>query len=311
MRKLVFVLLITLFALIGTVSAQENTSYTVQRGDNLTAIANQFDVEVEALLIANNIVDPNSIRAGQVLVIPTGAVSVPRSHVVQAGENLVDISLRYNTTVDALVTTNNLSTPSNLPVGLVLTLPTTGGPATYARTYLVDIGDTLRNIGERFGVTWQQLAAFNNIPNPNYVQAGTVLNIPPVGYVVPTTPVVHPTPPVVQPTVHYVVQYGDTLSEIAVHFHVSLHDLLAANNLYRGAVIFPGQVLVIPSATHPTHPVVVHPRTAVNGYYTVRPGDTMFAIAASFGVNVYDLAEENGILNLNSIYSGQVLWLPY
>jgi LysM repeat protein len=42
----------------------------------------------------------------------------------------------------------------------------------------------------------------------------------------------------------------------------------------------------------------------------VRYGDTMFRISALYGGNVYDLAEANGILNLNRIYAGQILRIP-
>lgn len=45
-------------------------SYTVQSGDTLARIAQQFDVTVEALAEANNITDPSRLEIGQQLVIP-------------------------------------------------------------------------------------------------------------------------------------------------------------------------------------------------------------------------------------------------
>ncbi|MEM9955331.1 MAG: LysM peptidoglycan-binding domain-containing protein [Chloroflexota bacterium] len=253
MRKLVLLLIIALLTAVGAVSAQENETYTVQAGDTLTSIANAFDVDADAILLANNLIDPNSLRVGQVLTIPTVALTVPRTHTVGAGETLNDIAIRYNTTVEALIDTNTIAQPSNLTIGQVLTLPAQGGPATFPRNYRLDIGDTLRSVGEQFGVTWQQIAAFNNIVNPNYVQAGTVIIIPPADFVVPTQPAIG------------------------------------------------GPVVVVPSTQVATLP------TLVNGVYTVRAGDTMFSIASAFGVNVYDIAERNGILNLNSIFVGQGL----
>lgn len=255
MRKLIFLLMIVLVSAVGAVSAQENESYVVQRGDTLTSIATAFDVEADAILLANNIIDPNRLVAGQVLTIPTVALMMPTTHTVGAGETLNDIAIRYNTTIEALVDVNMLSSANNITVGQVLTLPTTSGPASFARSYRIEIGDTLRTIGEQFGVTWQQIASFNNIANPNYVQAGMIITIPPANYVIPT----------------------------ATHV-VAGHVAIAPAP----------QVLV-------THPILVH------GVYTVRAGDTMFAIASAFGVNVYDIAEANGILNLNHIYVGQRL----
>ncbi len=313
MRKITVFLIFVLLAFAGIASAQENTTYTVQRGDTLTSIANAFEVEVDAILLANNIIDPNRLRVGQQLIIPTDAVYVPRRHTVQAGETLNDIAIRYNTTVAALIAANNLVS-STIARGQVLRLPAIGGAANYARTYRVDIGDTLRSIGERFGVTWQQIAAYNNIPNPNVVEAGLLITIPPVGYVIPTPTPVTPVPVVVPHTpvaVRYVVQRGDTLSQIAQRFSVTLDSLRAYNNLAVGEAIFPNDALLIPPTGGVSNPVVVNtPRTAVNGYYIVRAGDTMFAIASSFNLNVYDLAEANGILNLNNIYTGQALRIP-
>lgn len=53
---------------------QEGT-YTIQAGDSPAAVAEKFGIPVERLLEANNITDPNSLQAGQVLVIPTPADS--------------------------------------------------------------------------------------------------------------------------------------------------------------------------------------------------------------------------------------------
>jgi LysM repeat protein len=47
------------------------TSYTVKEGDNLSDIADQLGVSMQALQEANGIKDPDSIFAGQVLTVPT------------------------------------------------------------------------------------------------------------------------------------------------------------------------------------------------------------------------------------------------
>jgi len=46
------------------------TTYEVQPGDTLSSIAARYDVTVEDLVKANDIVDPNLIKVGQKLVIP-------------------------------------------------------------------------------------------------------------------------------------------------------------------------------------------------------------------------------------------------
>jgi len=44
--------------------------------------------------------------------------------------------------------------------------------------------------------------------------------------------------------------------------------------------------------------------------YVVQPGDNLYRIAIRFGVNVWTLAQYNGIYNINSIYAGQRLRIP-
>jgi len=52
-------------------AADEEGTYTVQEGDIPVTIAEKFGISVEALLEANDITDPTSLKIGQVLVIPT------------------------------------------------------------------------------------------------------------------------------------------------------------------------------------------------------------------------------------------------
>src|SRR5690349_21669482 len=49
---------------------------------------------------------------------------------------------------------------------------------------------------------------------------------------------------------------------------------------------------------------------AADNTYTVQHGDNLTSIAARFGTTVTALAKANGIVNVNNIYSGQVLKLP-
>lgn len=311
----------TLFLLLGVAMvfthAQDRT-HTVQTGETLTSIARQYNVSVEAILVRNSIIDPNRIRRGQTLLIPTGALTPPRTHTVQPAESLNDLAIRYNTTVEALRQANNLTT-NTLRVGQVITLPAVGGATNYARTYQIDRGDTLRSVAERFGTTWQVLAYVNNIPNANAIQAGQVITIPPAGTTVPTPAPVVVNPPVVvtpapvvtapQPT-RYVMVAGDTLNALAERFGVTLQALNRANGITNARLLQVGTVLIIPPRTvfGTGGPVVTQP-PVTTATYTVLAGDTMFSIAARAGVNIYTLAQLNGILNLNAIYTGQVLRL--
>ncbi len=54
----------------GNYGSASGRSHTVASGENLTKIARRYGVTTDALMRANNITDPNFIRAGQTLTIP-------------------------------------------------------------------------------------------------------------------------------------------------------------------------------------------------------------------------------------------------
>ncbi|HZD11250.1 MAG TPA: LysM domain-containing protein [Candidatus Binatia bacterium] len=151
LRWVIIPIVVALALVMVVNTALADTSYTVQPGDTLYAIAGRFGTTVEAIVAANNIVNPNIIHVGQVLTIP--------------GEG---------------------GSPGPTP-----TPPPPGGGG--GGTYTVAPGDTLSAIARRFGTTWQEIAALNNISNPNIIHVGQVLQIPGGGGGTPPPP--GPTPP--------------------------------------------------------------------------------------------------------------------
>jgi len=96
----------------------------------------------------------------------------------------------------------------------------------------------------------------------------------------------------------YVVRRGDSLSEIAVRFGVSLSDLRASNSL-RGDTIHIGQTLAIPGAG--TLPAISEHRIA--------RGETLSEIAQRYRVSVSNLRRANN-LSGDKIMVGQLLKIP-
>jgi putative chitinase len=102
--------------------------HTVQRGENLFRIALRYNTTVEAIAASNGIRNPQLIYVGQKLTIPQGGGTTPPSgsgqtHVVQPGENLFRIALRYGTTAQAIAAANNLPNIHLIYVGQVLRIP--------------------------------------------------------------------------------------------------------------------------------------------------------------------------------------------
>ena len=109
------------------VLAQTDTSgaiYIVQQGDTLGDIAARLGVTVQELIEANQLTDPNSISAGQQLVIPglKGVNGILTSKTVQLGETLETISYQYNMPVAMLTDLNRIVSASEIYAGTQLVI---------------------------------------------------------------------------------------------------------------------------------------------------------------------------------------------
>jgi LysM repeat protein len=109
-------------------SVAYNAVHVVRRGETLYSIARSHGVDMRAIVRANGITNPNYIYAGQRLTIPTGRPSgtsspTTRVHVVQSGETLYRIALRYGTSVWAITRTNNIANPNCIYAGQRLVIP--------------------------------------------------------------------------------------------------------------------------------------------------------------------------------------------
>jgi LysM repeat protein len=201
MRKILIlsVVIVLILVLATPAFAAETTVHVVQPGENLYRIALRYGVTVDAIAKANGLTSTGRIYVGQRLVIPTGsspASPLPSSsggvHVVQRGENLYRIALRYGTTVQALAAANGIVNTGRIYVGQRLVIPGSPGappapaPPASGSTYTVRRGDTLSAIALRYGVSAWSIAQLNGIPNPSLIYVGQVLRIPAGGS--PSTP---------------------------------------------------------------------------------------------------------------------------
>ena len=95
--------------------------HIVLPGETLYSLARQYQTTVQAIMWANGLWS-YMIYAGQPLYIPTGAPSGGGVHVVQWGETLCSIARLYNTTVDAIMIANGLTSDFIL-AGMELNIP--------------------------------------------------------------------------------------------------------------------------------------------------------------------------------------------
>lgn len=108
-------------------------TYIVQPGDTFAGIAALYHTTPQALARLNGIINIAAIHPGQVLAVPgpgNNVGGVPphpvvtgTMYVVRAGDNLYRISLRFNVSLTALMSANNIVNPNLIFVGEQLVIP--------------------------------------------------------------------------------------------------------------------------------------------------------------------------------------------
>jgi LysM repeat protein len=157
-------------------------------------------------------------------------------YIVQPGDTLYTIAQKFNTTVEALLAANRLSSSFLIYPGQLLEIPKECENRQLGFYYIVQPGDSLYRIAQRFNVPLSELIRVNQIPPPYTIFPGQRIFVPGVEAPKP--------PPGGQV---YIVQPGDTLFSIAEKFNVPLDSIIRLNNIPRPDLIYPGQRLILPA----------------------------------------------------------------
>lgn len=200
--------------------------YTVKSGDSLYSIARQYGLTVDELIDYNNL-SSTALSINQQILIPkeTNKPSgETNTYIVKGGDTLYSIARQFNTTINELMSLNNL-TSSVLSVGQTLRIPTTESNNNYIE-YVVKSGDSLYVIANKYGTTVNEIKSANNLTS-NLLSIGQVLRIPKIGE-----------------TVTYTVKSGDNLYSIARKYNTTADEIKRKNNLSSNLLSI-GQILVI------------------------------------------------------------------
>ncbi|MFN9623241.1 MAG: LysM peptidoglycan-binding domain-containing protein, partial [Cyanobacteriota bacterium] len=191
---------------------------------------------------------------------------------------------------------------ATLALALALPLPSLSGEVK------VQPGETLSEIADRLGVSMKRLMELNALSDPDHVEAGTALRLPP-GVRVPggssgggggTT---------------VTVGQGETLSDIADRHGITVSSLIALNGLSDPDHVEAGQVLKLRGTPRPA----AAPRPAATpsaftytpgaSEHVVRKGESLSAIARGTGVPLSQLVALNAISNPDNVPAGSTLRL--
>ncbi|OQM44976.1 spore gernimation protein [Anoxybacillus sp. UARK-01] len=141
--------------------------------------------------------------------------------------------------------------------------------------HVVQRGEALWTISQRYGVSIEAIITANKLKDANRLAIGQELVVPSLYR-------------------YHTVRAGETLWAIARQYGVSLESIIQANHISNPSVLYSGTVLLIPPRTH-----------------TVQRGETLSQIAARYGTTVQDIARANQIADPNRIVAGMALMIPH
>lgn len=164
--------------------------------------------------------------------------------------------------------------------------------------HTVGVSETLISIAAQYNVTTEELLATNQIRDPNTLEEGQQLLIPPDDLVYQGE------------LIPYTIKEGDSLIGIASKYGSSVKALQVANPILKNDELTPDQHIVVPVLFSSAHPINTFAGGDEPILYTVEWGDTPLAIAIKYDVPLEILLTVNDIQDPTSLQIGQELVIP-
>ncbi|HHY83020.1 MAG TPA: LysM peptidoglycan-binding domain-containing protein [Clostridiales bacterium] len=216
-------------------------------------------------------------------------------YIIRAGDTYYSLAIRFNTTVAAIMAANPGVDPNRLMIGQQICIPGAPMPGECpagTQPYIIRAGDTFYSLAIRFNTTVAAIMAANPGVDPNRLMIGQRICIP-------GAPIPGQCPAGTDP---YVIKAGDTIFSLAARFNTTVEAILAANPGIDPNRLMIGQQICIPRPGVPPCPG--------GQYYTIRSGDTLYALANRFNVTVAAIIQANPGIDPMSLRVGQIICIP-
>lgn len=159
------------------------TEHVVKRGENLTYLAQKYEVTVSAIVSTNNLKNKHVLKVGQRLLVPAASDVILHDYTVKQGDTVSELALEFGSNTSEIKRLNGLSNPHSIKRGQKLKIPTRNGDGGNQEangrwiTYVVKKGDTLWDIARAFGVLMEKLVQWNNLGSPSRLRVGDEIKV--------------------------------------------------------------------------------------------------------------------------------------
>ncbi|WP_233194128.1 LysM peptidoglycan-binding domain-containing protein [Cryobacterium sp. M25] len=197
------------------------------------------------------------------------AVAAPTQYQVVEGDTVSNVAGRFGLSTASVLALNGLGWSAVIFPGQMLTLaglaqPSAPAPAPVAAEisrYLIQSGDTLSGVAAAHGLSLEALLRVNGLDAGSIIFPGQAVVLPPGDGAAPVSaaPVSAAPAAAVAPlnaSGTHTIAAGETIGALAAAAGVSVQSVLDANGLGWSSIIYPGQVLSIPSGSVPAAPAM-------------------------------------------------------
>jgi LysM repeat protein len=151
--------------------------------DGLITVLGEAAVEPAPLSVTPSVAAPTPSSAAEPTPSPTlSPTAQPAAgggiyYIVQPGENLFRVGLKFGSTAQAIATASNIADPGQVQAGTMVLVPVPPPQGGYG--YYVQPRDTVYSIARRFGMTVGELTSLNGIGPDYHIEVGQILVVTP------------------------------------------------------------------------------------------------------------------------------------
>lgn len=288
--------------------------HTVQKGESLWDIAQQYHSSLELLSKVNELKEPNSLYIGQEVKVPLNNNEIIKEiNIISDGKTTLSFQEEKSSLKEITTSLNQEFIESVKEID-----------------YVVKPGESLWTIAQDYHVSLKDLSLANDLENAERLAIGQIIKIPLGDKQVDDRDKAsrEDTKNPQESSIEHIVLNGETISTIAQKYHTSVDVICQLNKMTPKDYIFPGQRLKIKINEQNLSEIALaqlqekdkneNNTQSVSGqqlesesvFYTVKPGDSLSAIAKEYGVSIEGIVAVNYLTNKDRLVVGQKLKIP-